>query len=142
MIPFHNTSNNPSVWPVRVYYEDTDAGGVVYYANYLRFCERARTEKLRAGGIDHRRLEAEHGIVLVVRHVDADYLGGARLDDLLHVTTRITDMGAASIRFEQQISRGEELLFKSVVTIACLDARRWRATRIPPFLRTLLEREA
>lgn len=142
MIPFHNTSNNPSVWPVRVYYEDTDTGGVVYYANYLRFCERARTEALRAGGIDHHRLTTEYGIALVVRHVEADYLGGSILDDLLQVNTRITNMSAASIRFEQHILRGEELLFKAVVTIACLDARRWRATRIPPFLRTLLEREA
>lgn len=138
----HNTSFDPSVWPVRVYYEDTDAGGVVYYANYLRFCERARTERLRALGIDQRALAAEHGIVFVVRRVEADYLRGAELDDALQVITRVIDMGAASLKFDQQILRGEELLFSASVTIACVDSRRWRATRIPEFLRTLLESEA
>ncbi len=138
----HNTSFNPSVWPVRVYYEDTDAGGVVYYANYLRFCERARTERLRALGIDQRALAAEHGIVFVVRRVEADYLRGAELDDALQVITRVIDMGAASLKFEQQIFRGEEHLFSASITIACIDSRRWRATRIPEFLRTLLESEA
>jgi acyl-CoA thioester hydrolase len=142
MAPIHNTSINPSVWPVRVYYEDTDAGGVVYYANYLRFCERARTERLRMQGIDQRTLNAEHGIVFVVRRVEADYLRGAELDDALQVFTHIIDMGAASLKFDQQIMRGSEHLFSATVTIACLDSRRWRATRIPEFLRTLLESEA
>jgi acyl-CoA thioester hydrolase len=143
MAPIHNT-NRPaaSVWPVRVYYEDTDAGGVVYYANYLRFCERARTERLRALGIDQRALNAEHGIVFVVRRVEADYLRGAELDDELRVISSISDMGAASLKFEQQILRGEDCLFTATITIACLDSRRWRATRIPDFLRTLFESEA
>ncbi|MDQ7988685.1 MAG: tol-pal system-associated acyl-CoA thioesterase [Candidatus Dactylopiibacterium sp.] len=139
---FNNTSPEPSVWPVRVYYEDTDAGGVVYYANYLKFCERARTERLRTLGIDQRHLAAEHGIVFVVRHVEADYLRGAELDDALRVFTTVTDMRAASLKFEQHIQRDNERLFSATITIACLDARRWRATRIPDFLRTLLESEA
>lgn len=142
MAPIHNTSINPSVWPVRVYYEDTDAGGVVYYANYLRFCERARTERLRSLGIDQRALNAEHGIVFVVRRIEADYLRGAELDDALQVFSHIIDMGAASLKFDQKIMRGNEHLFSATITIACLDSHRWRATRIPEFLRTLLESEA
>lgn len=142
MVTNHDTSLEPSVWPVRVYYEDTDAGGVVYYANYLRFCERARTEMLRAAGINQSDLRARHDIVFVVRRVEADYLRSAELDDNLHVSTRIFRMSAASIEFEQQILRGSQLLFTASVTIACIDTTRWRATRIPDFLRTLLESEA
>lgn len=143
MAPIHNTSAaGRAIWPIRVYYEDTDAGGVVYYANYLRFCERARSEYLRALGIDQSKLRAEQGIVFVVRRVEADYLRAAELDDLLQVRSTVHDIGAASLKFEQLILRGEERLFTASVTIACLDVQRWRATRIPDFLRTLFESEA
>ncbi|MDO6386684.1 tol-pal system-associated acyl-CoA thioesterase [Uliginosibacterium sp. 31-12] len=143
MAPIHNTSSpRQSVWPVRVYYEDTDAGGVVYYANYLRFCERARTECLRALGINQHSLRGDLGIVFVVRRVEADYLRSAELDDELQVMSTIYDIGAASLKFEQHVLRGDTCLFKAHVTIACLDVERWRATRIPDFLRTLFESEA
>lgn len=142
---FQNQATQPSrqsVWPVRVYYEDTDAGGVVYYANYLRFCERARTERLRTLGIDQRALRAAHGILFVVRRVEADYLRAAELDDELQVISSVVDIGAASLKFEQHVVRGEQCLFSATVSIVCLDAERWRATRIPDFLRTLFESEA
>lgn len=143
MSKIHNTgAARQSVWPVRVYYEDTDAGGVVYYANYLRFCERARTERLRALGIDQRDLLAEHAIVFVVSRVEADYLKGAELDDALQVISSVTSMGAATLRFKQRVMRGEEILFDALITIACVDWNRRRATRIPDFLRSLLESEA
>ena len=143
MSEIHNTgSARPSVWPVRVYYEDTDAGGVVYYANYLRFCERARTERLRALGVNQHELLATQGIAFVVRRVEADYLKGAELDDELLVSSTVTSLGAASLDFHQQILRGQERLFEARITIACVDMRRRRATRIPDALRTLLESEA
>lgn len=143
MAPIHNSNDaTASVWPVRVYYEDTDAGGVVYYANYLRFCERARTERLRALGINQHSLRAEQGIVFVVRRVEADYLRSAELDDELLVMSTIYDIGAASLKFEQRVMRGQDCLFTARVTIACLDAGRWQATRIPDSLRTLFESEA
>lgn len=143
MAPIHNTSRPQAfIWPIRVYYEDTDAGGVVYYANYLRFCERARTEFLRARGIDQHSLNTEHGLIFVVRRVEADYLRGAELDDELTVFSSIIDIGAASLKFDQQILRGEERIFVASVTIACVDSRRWRAARIPDFLRNLFESQA
>ena len=143
MSEIHNTgAARQSAWPVRVYYEDTDAGGVVYYANYLRFCERARTERLRALGINQHELRAEQGIVFVVSRVEADYFRSAELDDELLVLSTVTSMGAASLRFIQRVMRREECLFEAIVTIACVDWNRHRATRIPDPLRRLLESEA
>jgi len=143
MSEIHNTSaTRRSVWPVRVYYEDTDAGGVVYYANYLRFCERARTERLRALGVSQQELLTTQGIAFVVRRVEADYLKGAELDDELLVSTTVASLGAASLEFHQQILRGQERLFEARITIACVDMRRRRATRIPEALRNLFESEA
>jgi len=142
MSEIHNTNAiHQSVWPVRVYYEDTDAGGVVYYANYLRFCERARTERLRALGINQHDLRAEQGIVFVVSRVEADYLKSAELDDELLVLSTVTSVGAATMRFLQRVMRGDERLFEAVITIACVDWNRGRATRIPDTLRSLLESE-
>jgi acyl-CoA thioester hydrolase len=143
MSEIHNTgAARQSAWPIRVYYEDTDAGGVVYYANYLCFCERARTERLRALGIDQRKLLAEQGIVFVVSRVEADYLKGAELDDALQVISTVTSVGAATLCFKQCVMRGEERLFEAQITIACVDWNRRRATRIPDFLRSLIESEA
>lgn len=139
----HNTATaRPSVWPVRVYYEDTDAGGVVYYANYLRFCERARTERLRAQGLNQSELREQRGLVFVVAHVEADYLASAELDDELQVLSTITSVGAASLQFLQRVMRAEERLFEARITIACVDWNRHRATRIPDDLRRLFESEA
>ncbi|GAB2904019.1 tol-pal system-associated acyl-CoA thioesterase [Uliginosibacterium flavum] len=143
MSTIHNTgAARQSVWPVRVYYEDTDAGGVVYYANYLRFCERARTERLRALGVDQPQLLAEQNIVFVVSRVEADYLKGAELDDALSVISTVISIGAATLRFQQRVMRGEERLFEGLFTIACVDWKRRRAVRIPDALRSIFESDA
>jgi len=121
--------------PVRVYYEDTDAGGVVYYANYLKFCERARTDWLRAIGLEQGRLAADQNIIFVVRSVKADYLQPAVLDDLLDVVTTLGKLGHASLVFDQKIQRGGQTLFEALITIACIDRASKRATPIPPSVR-------
>jgi acyl-CoA thioester hydrolase len=109
-------------FPVRVYYEDTDLAGIVYYANYLRFIERARTEWIRARGIDQGRLRAEAGIVFAVRRIEADYLSPARFDDVLEVRTGLRAMTGARIVLAQDVWRGEARLFASVVTLVALTA--------------------
>ncbi|NTV09377.1 MAG: tol-pal system-associated acyl-CoA thioesterase [Zoogloea sp.] len=119
---------------------DTDAAGVVYYANYLKFCERARTEWLRAAGFEQNRLLGESGIVFVVRAVKADYLQPALLDEMLQVVTTIDKLGHASMVFAQKINRGEDTLFDAQVVIACVDWNRRRSAAIPPAIRTQLER--
>jgi acyl-CoA thioester hydrolase len=106
----------------RVYYEDTDLAGIVYYANYLRFIERARSEWVRSLGIDQGRLRAERGIVFAVRRVEADYLRPARFDDLLTVQTRATRLTAARIELAQDVRRGDERLFAAAVVLVCLTA--------------------
>ena len=121
--------------PVRVYYEDTDAGGVVYYANYLKFCERARTDWLRAVGLEQGRLATDQNIIFVVRSVKADYLQPAVLDDLLDVVTTLGKLGHASLVFDQKIQRGGQTLFEALITIACIDRASKRATPIPPSVR-------
>jgi acyl-CoA thioester hydrolase len=140
MSEIHNIhAARPSAWNVRVYYEDTDAGGVVYYANYLRFCERARTERLRELGVGQRELRAQRGIVFVVSHIEADYFNSAELDDELVVFSSVTSVGAASVHFHQKVMRSGECLFEARITIACVDWNRHRATRIPADLRRLFE---
>lgn len=131
-------SSNAFTIPARVYYEDTDAAGVVYYANYLRFCERARTEWLRHIGFEQRGMLSEQNIAFVVRSVAADYLAPARLDDLLTVATSIPEIGRASLVFAQRVLRGEELLFDSRISVACVDTARNRPIAIPSTLRALL----
>lgn len=108
------------VLPLRVYYEDTDAGGVVYYANYLKFAERARTEMLRHLGIESSVLQLRHGIAFVVRHIEAEYLGPARLDDLLQVRLRLTKVGGASLEGTQTICRGGEDLVRIQIRLGCM----------------------
>jgi acyl-CoA thioester hydrolase len=124
--------------PARVYYEDTDAAGVVYYANYLRFCERARTEWLRALGFGQRQLLDAQGTAFVVRSVQADYLAPARLDDTLSIVTRLTRTGRASLVFAQDVLRDGDTLFEARITIACIDVPSGRPTPIPAALRSLL----
>lgn len=104
----------------RVYYEDTDLAGIVYYANYLRFIERARTEWVRALGVDQGQLKAEQGIVFAVRRVEADYLRPARFDDELTVTTHLVQATGARIVLDQEITRGGEKLFVAQVVLVCL----------------------
>ncbi|MEY4695883.1 MAG: tol-pal system-associated acyl-CoA thioesterase [Pseudomonadota bacterium] len=115
---------------VRVYYEDTDLAGIVYYANYLKFIERGRTEWVRALGVDQGALKAERGIVFAVRRVEADYLRPARFDDLLEVRTRPLSLGGARLEVGQEVWRGAALLFTAKVGLVCLtDAG--RPARIP-----------
>jgi len=128
------------IWPIRVYYEDTDAGGVVYYANYLKFFERARTEMLRAMGYEQDELIANEGIIFVVRSVQADYLSPARFNEQLQVSAKVSLAKKASLTFEQVITRDDEVLCKGGVRIACLDAQTMRPKAIPETLfRAILE---
>ncbi|HLB81241.1 MAG TPA: tol-pal system-associated acyl-CoA thioesterase [Dongiaceae bacterium] len=126
-------------FPLRVYYEDTDAAGVVYYANYLKFAERARTEMMRAAGADHAGLAAAHGVALTVRRCEIDYLRPARLDDLIEVETRILEVGGAAVDGEQVIRRDGVDLARIRVRLACVD-QAGRATRLPAPLRAALAR--
>jgi len=136
------TARDPSGtfrFPVRVYYEDTDAAGVVYYANYLRFMERARTEWLSALGFELAALEREHGIAFAVHHVDIRYHQPARLGDRLEVTVAITERGHARMIAVQEVRRGDEVLVDARVTLACLDRLKWRPARIPAPLAARME---
>jgi len=128
--------------PVRVYYEDTDAAGVVYYANYLRFMERARTEWLSARGFDIAALEREHGIAFVVRRVEVDYLRPARLGDRLDVTFTLVEGRRASLVADQEVLRDGQALIRARVTVACLDHANWRPARIPAALVPHMENPA
>jgi acyl-CoA thioester hydrolase len=124
---------------VRIYWEDTDGGGVVYYANYLRFFERARTEWLRERGLDQSRLKAEDDIVFAVRRVEVDYRLPARLDDQVTVTAVVTEVGRSRVRFTQSILRGDEILAEAVIDTACLRAGSFKPVRIPQHLQQVLE---
>lgn len=134
--PSHSTP--PFTWPVRVYWEDTDAGGIVFYANYLKFFERARTEWLRSQGIEQQALKESTGGLFVVSQTQLNYLAPARLDDLLHITARIRQMGRSSIVFEQQALRvsgsGSTLLCEGTLRIGWVDAVRLRPARMPTTL--------
>jgi len=122
------------LYPVHVYYEDTDAGGVVYYANYLKFAERGRTEAIRAlGSPPHERLREETGVTMAVHKLVAEYLSPARLDDDLVVHTRVTSVSGASISLEQEILRDATRLFVMTCTIVCI-GHNGRPTRLPPVL--------
>jgi len=127
------------IFRLRVYYEDTDADGVVYYANYLRFAERARTEMLRERGIESSRLMAEEGVAFAVRRCAADYLRPARLDDRLEVRTRLTALGGASLDLEQRIVRADDgaEAVRLDLTLACM-TRAGKAARIPAKVRGCL----
>ena len=122
------------VFGLRVYYEDTDLAGIVYYANYLKFIERGRSEYVRDLGIDQTRLRDEEGIVFAVRRVEADYLAPALFDDQLQVVTRPVAVTGARIILDQVVMRGDELLFSSRVTLVAL-ARDGRPARLPEELR-------
>ncbi len=126
----------PFVWPVRVYWEDTDAGagGVVYYANYLRFLERARSEWLRSRGFEQDCLRAEAGLIFVVRRVEIDYLAPARFNDQLDVQCSLAELRRASLVVAQAIERAGEVLARASVNLACVDAERFKPARILPAL--------
>jgi len=118
-------------WPVRVYWEDTDAGGVVYYANYLKFMERARSEWLRACGFEQDVLRDEAGVVFVVRRVTIDYLSPARFNDQLDVSVGLRETGRASLGVRQELMRGSDCLARADVTLACVDAANFKPVKIP-----------
>ena len=122
---------------LRVYYEDTDLAGIVYYANYLKFIERARSEWIRALGIDQRALREAAGLVFAVRRIEADYLRPARFDDALTVQTRCLSSGGARLDLAQRVLRGGELLFEARVRLAVL-GEDGRPRRIPAEIRRLL----
>jgi acyl-CoA thioester hydrolase len=127
---------------VRVYYEDTDAAGVVYYANYLRFLERARSEWLSTRGFDVAALERGQGIAFAVRRVEIDYLRPARLGDRLDVSFAIAEGRRSRLVAHQKIRRGDETLIDARVTVVCLDQASWKPVRIPSELLPHMENRA
>ena len=127
----------PHQFRTRVYYEDTDLAGIVYYANYLKFIERARTEWVTSLGIDQMALRAGEGIVFAVRRVEADYLRPARFGDELVVETVLQSLGGARIVLEQVVLRGGERIFAAVVTLVCM-TEDGHAARLPPEVRARL----
>jgi acyl-CoA thioester hydrolase len=135
-------SREPFALPVRVYYEDTDAAGVVYYANYLKFMERARTDWLAALGFPLPAFEREHGVVFVVHRCEIDFLQPARLNDALAVTVEVEQRGACRLVTRQEVRRDRIVLTSARVTLACVDSARWRPMRIPAPLANRMEAPA
>jgi acyl-CoA thioester hydrolase len=128
---------SPFTWRARVYWEDTDGGGVVYYANYLKFMERARTEWLRTLGHSQSELANQYGYVFAVAEVKVNYRRPARLDDELLITCVPVPEGRVSIRFQQTISRGEVVLTEGEVRVACVDSKTFRPRSLPDFIKIL-----
>ena len=126
-------------WPVRVYYEDTDAGGVVYYANYLKFFERARTEWLRSLGLNQDKLAREENLIFVVRSATLDFASPARLDDMLEVTVEPQKLARVYVQLAQEVRRGGQVLAGAGVKVACLDRRNFKPVAIPQFLRESIQ---
>lgn len=128
-------------WPVRIYYEDTDAGGVVYYANYLKFFERARTEMLRAIGYEQDALRLAENMLFVVRSVKVDYLSSAHFNELIEVSSTIAEVKRTRIIFDQMINRETITLCRAEISIVCLNATTMRPTAIPQPLLEQLQNE-
>ncbi len=128
------------LWPVRVYYEDTDSGGVVYYANYLKFLERARTEWLRTSGFEQDALLAQEGILFAVRAVDLQYRLPARFNDALVVSAKLVKVGGASLDFVQQVRRENRVLCEGRVKIVCLDGATFKPRPLPQALQEALSK--
>ncbi|MBR9844373.1 MAG: tol-pal system-associated acyl-CoA thioesterase [Rhodobacteraceae bacterium] len=122
--------------PIRIYYEDTDMAGIVYYANYLKFIERGRSEWVREIGMDQLKMK-EEGIVFVVRRVEADYLGSAKLDDELVVETEVANVTGVRLLMEQRVKRGEEILFHAMVTVVCMNDA-GQPVRLPANIRQMV----
>ena len=119
------------VWPIRVYYEDTDAVGVVYHTNYIKFMERARTEALRDKGIEQPQLKQLHNIVFAIRKISVDYLKPAYFNDLLNITVRMTKLGKASLVMAQQVLRESEILCQGTVKIGVINVINQRPHSMP-----------
>jgi acyl-CoA thioester hydrolase len=135
-------AETPAVYsmPVRVYYQDTDAGGVMFHANYLHFFERARTEWLRQLGFDVRGLAETHGLLFIVRELRMNFLRPALVDDLLAVTAVIDNLGRAQFTLGQCVLRGKELLVQGSVNLACVTVHGLGPVGLPPDVYTVLER--
>lgn len=125
--------------PVRIYYEDTDTGGIVYYANYLKFAERARTEMLRSLGIENSTLLNEQRVAFAVKECSADYIKPAVLDDALNVVTAVENLGGASMRLIQDIFRGQERLVAITVRLACMNIDTGQPCRLPREVRAVMD---
>ncbi|AUQ69479.1 tol-pal system-associated acyl-CoA thioesterase [Phaeobacter inhibens] len=124
-------------FPVRVYYEDTDMGGIVYHANYLRFIERARSDWVRNLGNDQNAMR-EAGLIWVVRRIEADYLAPAKFDEELLIETEVQKVTPARLTMSQQVFRGETELFRATVTVVCVNAESGAPIRLPAEIRALL----
>lgn len=131
-------NSKPFSWPVRVYYEDTDAGGVVYYANYMKFFERARTEWLRSFGLNQDKLAQDEGLIFVVRRARLDFARPARLDELLEVTVEPLKLAHVYVDLVQEVRRGAQMLAQAEVRVACLDQRSFKPAVMPQLLRDIL----
>jgi len=124
----------PFSWPVRVYYEDTDTGGVVYYANYLKFFERARTEWLRSFGLNQDKLAQEQGLIFVVRRAQLEFVRPARLDDMLEVTVEPVKRARVYMDLMQEARLGVQVMARAEIRVACLNRKDFKPTLIPPSL--------
>ena len=134
--------SEPFRWLVRVYYEDTDAAGIVYYANYLKFLERARTEWLAQAGFTHAALAHEHRLAFVVHRLEIEYRAPARLYDALEVTLALLQRGRGRLVMAQHVLRDGAMLASAQVTLACLDIATWRPKRIPAAVAAKMENPA
>jgi len=130
------------VLPVRIYYEDTDAGGIVYHANYLKFMERARTEWLRSLGFEQNELARAHGVFFVVKKIAIDYLRPARFNDEIAVVSRLARCGRASMEFEQNVVHGSAEITRAQVKVGCVDVRTLRPSAIPTEVHTEMRHAA
>ncbi|HSH96960.1 MAG TPA: tol-pal system-associated acyl-CoA thioesterase [Methyloradius sp.] len=130
------------IWPVRVYYEDTDGGGVVYHANYLKFMERARTEWLRHLGFEQTELKTHFGILFVVRKLEIQYKKPACFDDAIHVVSTVAKIQRCLFTFEQTIKRNDEILTKALVEVVCVDAEAFSPASIPESIRNVIAMES
>ncbi len=129
-------------FPVRVYFENTDAGGVVYHSEYLKFLERARTEWLRHLGFDHQALARQHRVVFVVSSITADFVKPARLDDVVTVSVKLESLGKVRCVFAQDIRREDEVLVRAKVTVACVTGEAFKPVEIPEPLKRKMEAAA
>lgn len=132
-------SNQNFSWPIRVYYEDTDAGGVVYHSQYLNFLERARTEWLRHLGFEHNNLREEFKLVFVVHSMQIQFKKPAKLDDLLTISSKLVKLGRGSFEFFQQISVNQQTLLEAQVKLACVDTITFKPIAIPEQIREKME---
>ena len=131
MISAAEAQSREFCWPIRIYYEDTDAAGIVYHANYLKFMERARTEWLRQLGYEQNQLAASIGILFVVRKINIDYIGPARFNDELMVLSSVLRLGRASLEFAQNVVANPDILSRARVKLGCIDANTLRPRAMP-----------